>query len=64
MEQSLRNELNSCIRELYAIANALEDAAAEVKNSIQGMSTWSYTNTLYNCASSYRNAARKLEKIQ
>lgn len=64
MEQSLRNELNSCIRELYAIANALEDAAAEVKASIQGMSTWQYTTTLYNCASNYRSAAQKLERIQ
>ena len=64
MEQALKNELTSCIRELYAIANELDDAAAEVKASIQGMSTWYYTSTLCNCASSYRSAAGKLEKIQ
>ena len=64
MKQSLRNELDSCISELYAIANALEDAAAEVTASIKGMSTWCYTDALYDSASSYRKAARKLEKIQ
>lgn len=64
MDQSLRNELNSCIGELKEIANALEDAAAEVTASIEGMYTWFYTNTLYNCASSYRSAAQKLEKIK
>ena len=64
MDQLLKNEINSCIRELDAIANALEDVATEVKGSIQGMSTWQYTNTLKNCAASYRSAARKLEKIQ
>ena len=39
MDQLLKNEINSCIRELDAIANALEDVATEVKGSIQGMST-------------------------
>ena len=64
MEQSLRNELNSCIRELHSISTALESAAEEVRCSISGMSTWYYTYALEQCAESYRKAANKLNNIQ
>lgn len=64
MEQSLRNELDSCIRELHGIAAALESAAEEVRCSISGMSTWYYTFALEQCAESYRKAANKLDRIQ
>lgn len=63
MANDVHTEISSCIRELYSIANALEDAADEVTASIQGMSTWYYTNALYICADRYRKAAQKLEKI-
>jgi hypothetical protein len=64
MDQSLRIELDSCISELYAIAQALEDAADNVDTSISGMSTWKYTSALRLCAGNYRAAAAKLNKIQ
>lgn len=58
------SEVYSCIRELYAIADELEDAAAEVKASIKGMNTGKYTNELYVCAKKYRGAARNLERLR
>lgn len=64
MEQSLRNELDSCISELRGIACALDSAAEEVRCSISGMSTWYYTFALEQCAESYRKAANKLDSIQ
>lgn len=64
MDSGLSYEVYNCISELYAIANELEDAAAEVQASIQGMNTWKYTNDLYNCAQKYRNAARNLERLR
>lgn len=64
MDSVVSSEVYSCIRELYAIANELEDAAGEVKASIQGMNTWKYTNDLYNCAQKYRTAARNLERLR
>ena len=64
MEQSLRNELDSCISELRGIASALDSAAEEIRCSISGMSTWYYTFALEQCADNYRNAATKLDNIQ
>ena len=64
MDSALKSELRSCIQELYAIANELEDAAGEVTNSISGMNTKKYTNTLYDCAKKYRKAANKLSNIK
>jgi hypothetical protein len=64
MDSAVNSEVYSCIRELYAIANELEDAAGEVKASIQGMNTGKYTNDLYSCAQKYRNAARNLERLR
>lgn len=49
---------------MYAIADELEDAAAEVKASIKGMNTGKYTNELYVCAKKYRGAARNLERLR
>lgn len=64
MDSAVSSEVYSCIRELYAIANELEDAAREVNASIQGMNTWKYTNDLYSCAEKYRRAARNLERLK
>lgn len=64
MDSYVKAELSGCIRELNAIAAALEDAADEVKAGVQGMSTWQYTNALYRCAEKYRRAASKLSKIR
>lgn len=64
MDAAVSSEVYSCIRELYGIANELEDAAGEVKASIQGMNTWKYTNDLYTCAEKYRRAARNLERLK
>lgn len=64
MDSHVRAELSACIRELRAIAAELEDAADEVKASIQGMSTWRYTNALYNSADRYRTAAARLDRIK
>ena len=64
MDSAVSSEVYSCIRELYAIANELEEAAEEVKASIQGMNTWKYTNDLYSCAEKYRRAARNLERLK
>ena len=64
MDSGLKSELNSCINELYSIANGLEEAAEEVAASIKGMNTKPYTNTLYDCAKKYRSAASKLSRIR
>lgn len=64
MDAAVSSEVYSCIRELYAIANELEDAAGEVTASIQGMNTRKYTNDLYRCAEKYRRAAWNLERLK
>ena len=64
MDASIKSEINCCIRQLYSIANELEDAANEVRRSISGMNTSRYTNTLEDCARKHRRAANNLEKIQ
>ena len=64
MDTAVKSEIRSCIRELRAIADGLEDAASEVKNSISGMNTGKYTNTLRECAKKYKKAADKLSKIK
>lgn len=64
MDSGLQAELNSCIEELDRISRELDDASFEVKQSIQGMSTFFYTWTLENCADRYRSAANQLRKIR
>lgn len=64
MDGSLKAEINDCIRELYAISNELEEVSADLQSSIVGMVLFPYTMTLELCASKYRIAARKLERIK
>lgn len=64
MDSFVRSEIYSCVRELYSIADGLEDAAGEVSASIKGMNTTKYTSDLYDCARKYRGAARNLERLR
>lgn len=64
MDSNLQSELNSCIRELISISTELEEAARNVDQSIKGMSTTRYVNTLEYCARKYRAAANRLERIR
>lgn len=64
MDEAIHIDVSGYIRELYAIADELEEAAGEVSASIQGMNTRKYTNDLYACAQKYRKAARNLERIR
>lgn len=64
MDPNVRNEINSCIRELSTIVRELYAVADDVEACINGMNTRTYTRTLKNCAEKYDKAARKLKRIE
>lgn len=64
MERSLRNELDSCISELRSIVRQLNGVSADIKDSISGMNTNKFTNSLEKSAGKYKKAADKLSKIK
>ena len=53
MASEVRGEIAFCIRELYDIANKLENAADEVDKSISGMNTRPYSRRLYESVYAY-----------
>lgn len=64
MNGNVYHEINSCMNELYRISNELEEAARNVNDSIKGMNTARYINTLEACAKKYRAAADRLGRIR
>jgi SLT domain-containing protein len=64
MGNNVKNEIDSCIRELNYIVRELDSISNEVKSSISGINTVRYTRGLENSANRYRKAAQKLGRIK
>ena len=64
MNQSLRNEINSCIIELNSIIRQLHSVSNDITQNISGMNTKKYTRSLEKSADKYQKAVNKLYKIR
>lgn len=64
MDRSLRRELDDCINELNTIVRQLYEVSDEVADSISGMNTKKYINSIDKAADKYNKAATKLKRIR
>lgn len=64
MDRSLKNELSNCIYELQSIVNQLYAVSGDISDSISGMNTRKFTNSLDRSADKYQRAINKLKRIR
>lgn len=64
MDWALRQEINSCISEINSIVRQLRYVSDDVADSISGMNTKKYTQSINNAADKYEKAAKKLRTIK